>query len=145
MGSHLPRRHDSLQLSAALLLLIGPTWSTRPHLRPLFSSLVQTGCQCDGFLWPAAPGAAAARLHPDPPAAWRGGLLWRLQHRALRPQLLPVCTSCTNTFHPAHSGPPHTNTHKTIFPCKFCLILQFNQFTMASILLLSSGPHFHSQ
>lgn len=105
-------------------------------IRPLFSSPVPTGCQRHRLLRPASPGPAAARFHPDPPAAGRGGLLWRLQHRALRPQLLPVCTSCTNTFQSLHTH-SHTHTqnniHLKIPPslpvepvhCGFCCFLHF--------------------
>ena len=79
--------------------LFSPTSSLPPPL-PLLptapsSSLVQTGCQCHWFLWPASPRPPPPRLHPDPPAARRGRLLRRLQHRAVRPQLLPVCESHT--------------------------------------------------
>lgn len=61
------------------------------------SSLVQAGCQCNRFLWPASTGPPPPRFYSDPPAAWRGRLLRRLQHWTFCPQLLPVCTSHART------------------------------------------------
>lgn len=77
-------------LSSPIILPSHRTPPPPPH--PPSSSLVQTGCQRDRFLWPASPRPPPPRLHPDSPAARRGRLLRRLQHRAFRSQLLPVCT-----------------------------------------------------
>lgn len=105
-----PRSHSSL-----FSLRLSP--STLLSLR-FRCSLVQTGCQRDRFLWPASPGPPPARLHPDPPAARRGRLLWWLQHRALRPQLLPVCTWRTLT---------HTHTSFRVF-CVSSLVWLSTEF-----------------
>lgn len=43
-----------------------------------------------GHVRPETAGPPAPWSHPDPEAAGRGGRLWRLQHRAQRPQLLPA-------------------------------------------------------
>lgn len=79
----------------------------------VLSSPVPAGCQCNGILWPASTGAPSARLHSDPPTTWRGRLLRRLQHWALRPQLLSVCTfreACLIHTFTYHSN-IHTHSH----------------------------------
>ena len=116
-----------------LFLFWGQTMKNPTILsRPLSLSLcpsrpVQPGVVGWGHVRPEAAGPAAARRHPGPTTAGRGGRLRGLQHRAQRPELLPARKSCP-ALHPPR-GPPdtHMRLHSPIVPRNLAVVWEIAQ------------------